>query len=538
MFDLLITNARVIDGTGAPWFRAHVGVRDGRIADVFCGAPADAETVIDAGDAFLTPGFIDVHTHDDIAFLRRGGRGEKIVQGVTTIVTGNCSFSAYPFVGDDDAPLREHIGSLLGSIRPGEVFCDYAGYRAALQGGGIGPNLVSLVGHGPIRLAVLGNQSRPATPEERERMERLLDVQLEQGAAGLSLGLIYTPSSWADDAELRGLADVVAKRGRILAAHIRNYDAGIDESIEEFLALLKHSGCKGLLSHLQVCGSENWGRMPELLDRLEEARREGIDVSCDMYPYTAGSSTILQLLPPSAQEGGIDAIVDRLSEPESREIIRQAVVEDITADLNWRSKATQIGWDNIRIGGVEAESHKRYEGRFIAEAAESESRDPFDLAADLIVCDCGRSNMIMFQQDEGDLRKVLGHRLYMSGSDSIPRESGKPHPRGAGTFPRLLGEYALKDNLQSLEEAVRHMTSLPAQRFSLWDRGVVRPGAVADLVLFGATVIDGATYDEPTLPPKGIGTVIVGGKLVVVDGTPQSEMPGKVLDAGKRMSLA
>lgn len=531
MLDVLIKDCRVIDGTGAPWFRAHVGIADGRISGIFFGETPSATTVVTAGGAFLAPGFIDVHTHDDIAFLRSGVRKEKVLQGVTSIVTGNCSFSAYPFLEGGAMRLREHIGTLLGSVHPDEVFPDYAAYRSALHQKGLGPNLISLVGHGPIRLAVLGTEARPATGEERRQMEALLDAQLAQGAAGLSLGLIYTPSSYADTDELRGLAKVVAQHGRILAAHVRNYDAGIEQSIDEFLDLLEYSGAKGLLSHLQVCGSENWGKMPALLERLEEARRRGIDVACDMYPYTAGSSTILQLLPPSAQEGGVDAIIGRLSDPVERDVIRDAVVDNVTADLNWQSKATQIGWENIRIGGVETESHKRYEGRFFAEAADTENREPFDLASELIICDCGRTNLIMFQQDERDLREVLGHRLYMSGSDSIPRESGKPHPRGAGTFARLLGAYALKENLQSLEETVRHMTSLPAQRFGLWDRGVIRPGAAADLVLFNVGVIDGATYDEPTLPPAGIESVMVGGQFVVQQGTVRQAASGKVLDA-------
>lgn len=530
MLELLIADARIVDGSGAPWFVGHVGLADGRIASIGEGPRPAAREVVDASGCYLAPGFVDVHTHDDLAMLREPGRFEKVAQGVTTIVTGNCSFSNYPFVEAGAGVLREHLGSLLGTVSEQEIFADHSGYSRALAAAGIGPNVVSLVGHGPLRLAARGYAAGAVTAEERSRMEALLDRQLQQGAAGLSLGLVYPPSSWADRQELVGLASVVARHGKLLAAHVRNYDNGLEDAIDEFVDLLRASGAKGLLSHLQVCGRENWGKMPALLDRLEAIRREGVDITCDMYPYTAGSSTILQLLPPSSQEGGIDAIVEKLAEPASRETLRRVVSGEVAADPNWQSKITQIGWHNLRIGGVEEPSLKRYEGRFIAEAADEERRDPFDLAAELIACDCGRTNLIMFQQDEGDLRRVLGHRLHMAGSDSIPRAGGKPHPRAAGTFARLIAGAGNAD-APPLEEVIRRMTSLPAQRFGLWDRGLIKPGMAADLVLFGDAAGDRATYDDPRLPPVGVNAVLVGGVPVVEHGRATGQLPGRVLRA-------
>lgn len=530
MLDTLISNGLIIDGTGAPWFRGHIGIQGGRIAGIWEQDPPNAAQIINADGGFIAPGFIDVHTHDDIAFLRNAARPEKIVQGVTTIVTGNCSFSNYPAPEDlNVAGVAEHLETLLGPISRDEIFPNFAEYVRALEQQKLGPNLVSLVGHGPIRIAVMGFESRQATPVERLEMEKLLDLQLSQGAAGLSIGLVYTPGSWADDAELLGLAHVVARHGRLLAAHIRNYDYAVEAAIEEFIALLKRSGCKGLLSHLQVCGRENWGKMPALLERLEVARKDGVDIACDMYPYTAGSSTILQLLPPSALEGGSEAILRRLTEPQSLSNIRKAVVDDRADDPSWRSKVGQIGWGNIRIGGVEVESHRHYEGKSFAEIAQDQGRDAFEIATELMVCDCCRTNLVMFQQDEVDLRKVLSHRLFMAGSDSIPREGGRPHPRGSGTFTRLIGTYAFGENLSAIEEMVRHMTSMPAQRFGLWDRGTLRPGMVADIVLFNVSVLDQATYAQPRLEPTGIEKVIVAGEVVVEAGRITKARTGKVL---------
>lgn len=527
MFDLVIERANIIDGTGSPWFKASVAINADRIVGFVAPGTQESHRTLNGEGYFLAPGLVDVHTHDDIAMLREPARLEKIAQGVTTIVTGNCSFSAFPYLDSDNSKIQEHLGSLLGRIEDGELFADFSSYRRALEGR-IGPNVVALVGHGPLRLAVLGYQTAAASSEQLDRMQGLLSFQLSQGAAGLSLGLVYPPSSWANNDELLALATVVKQHDKILSAHIRNYDNDVEVAIEEFLDLLRVTGAKGLLSHLQVCGSANWGKMNLLLDRLEAARAEGIDVACDMYPYTAGSSTILQLLPPSAQDGGIDGTVEKLSDPIARSRIKDIVSGSITDSLDWHSKVAQIGWHNIRVGGVEAPGMKKYEGRFIAEAAENENREPFDLAAELIACDCGQTNIIMFQQDEGDLKKVLRHRLHMTGSDSIPRNGGLPHPRGAGAFSRLLRK-GFEPGGTPIEEIVRRMTSLPAQRFALWERGIVRPGMVADLVLFGPDVNDRATYDHPRLPPDGIKTVIIGGSVAVEEGRFTESFLGKVL---------
>ena len=527
---LVIRNARVIDGTGSPWFRGAVRIEQGRIAAVASRLDVDGAEEIDAGERYLAPGFIDAHAHDDLAYLRQPERREKVAQGVTTVVVGNCSFALYPQSPSSADALRQHFGALLGEVRAGETFADFRAYRERLEASGTAINLVSLVGHAGLRLAVMGWEQRPAAAAEREAMAALLAEQLRQGAHGLSLGLVYPPSAWADTTELVRLAEVVAEHGALLAAHIRSYEGGLVASVEEFLAILRSGEASGLLSHLQVAGRPYWGSVPHAINRLEAARREGVDVSFDMYPYPAGSSTILQLLPPSAQEGGVDALLARLADPDRREALRCAVEEgEAPADPGWESKVRLIGWENVRIGGVGDPSLSRLEGRSLAEIAAEEGGEPFALLLRLIEQDRGRTNIVMFQLDQGDLRAALTHRLHMLCSDGLPREGGRPHPRGFGAFPRYLGRVARDEGWLPLEEAVRHMTALPAQRFGLADRGLVRPGMAADLVLFAPDVADRATFEEPARLPHGITDVWVAGTPVLRDAAPTGARPGRVL---------
>lgn len=527
---LLIKGARVIDGTGAPWFPADVLVERGRIAAVgpMLDAP-DAEP-LEAQGRFLSPGFIDAHCHDDLIQLRQPGRPEKVAQGVTTVVVGNCSFGLYPQNPDSSAPLREHFGNLLGTVASEETFADFDTYRAALDGRGTAINLVSLVGHAALRLAVMGWQNRAATAEEREAMAALLADQLRQGAHGLSLGLVYPPSAWADRAELVRLAEVVAEHGALLTAHVRSYEGGLIASVDEFLDLLKAGGARGLLSHLQAAGRPYWGSLPRAVERLAIARKGGTDVSFDMYPYPAGSSTILQLLPPSALAGGVEALLARMAEADGLAALRRAVEDgEAPDDAGWESKIRLIGWENVRIGGVSADDLRPLEGLSLAEIAATRLEQPFDTLVRLIALDRGRTNIVMFQLDEADLETALSHPLHMLGSDGLPRETGKPHPRAFGSFPRYLARAIAGEGGLGLEDTVRHMTAVPAQRFGLSDRGLIRPGMVADLTLFTADVADCATFQNPTRPPHGITDVLVAGQFVLRDGEHTGARPGKAL---------
>ncbi len=526
-----IKDARVLDGTVASWCRADVQIMDGRIAAAAPQLPASGATIIAAEGRYLAPGFIDAHCHDDLAFLRDPDRPEKALQGVTSIVVGNCSFSLYPAPPHATDLLRGHFGGLLGETARSEVFADFSGYKAALEAPGIALNLVSLVGHAALRLAVMGYERRAATPVEIAAMQALLAPQLRAGAAGLSLGLVYPPSAFAERVELVALAETVRQAGGLLAAHVRSYEAGLMDSIEEFIGILATARVPGLLSHLQSAGRPNWGAIPGALARLEAAREAGIDISFDMYPYPAGSSYVLQLLPPAAQEGGLAALRARLADPTARAELRRWV-EEGSADAHAQSKIALIGWNNILISGVGNPGLKALEGQRMDAAAAALGIAPFDLLAKLVEEDEGRTAIVMFQLDDGDLQAACCHRLHMVGSDGLPRPGTRPHPRAFGTFPRILGPLRRDRHWFSLEDAIRRMTAIPAQRFGLSTRGLIRPGMVADLTLFEEAVTDHASFEEPAQTPSGITDVWVAGQPVVAEGKTTGLRPGKVLGQG------
>jgi N-acyl-D-amino-acid deacylase len=527
--DLLIRGARIIDGTGAPWFAGDARIRDGRIQSVGPSLPVADAATLDADGRYLAPGFIDAHCHDDLMCLREPERIEKAVQGVTTVVVGNCSFSLYPAAPQSAELLRQHFSALLGEVSADEVFDSLAGYRNELHRRGTALNLVSLVGHAALRLAVMGYERRPATPAERATMQAMLDRQLADGAAGLSLGLVYPPSAYADAAELVALAETVQARGKIVAAHIRSYEAGLIASMDEFLDVLRSANVPGLLSHLQSAGRPNWGNVPVAIERLEAARRQGVDVSFDMYPYPAGSSYVLQLLPPESLEGGLEGLQAQLRDPGRREALRRLVEEGSPDPHAAQSKIVLIGWGNVRISGTSNPALKHFEGKAMDVAAAEAGIAPFDLMARFIEEDAGQTAIVMFQLDEGDLRAACTHHLHMVGSDSLPRPGTKPHPRAYGTFPRVAGRLRRAEGWFSLEDAVRRMTSVAAQRFGLGDRGLVRPGMAADLVLFDEAIDDRATFDAPTELAMGVRYVWVAGEAIVADGRSTGMRPGRVL---------
>jgi N-acyl-D-amino-acid deacylase len=525
--DSLIREARVVDGTGGPWFQSDVLLRDGRIAAIGKSLPADGATIVEARGRYLAPGFIDAHCHDDLICLREPGRIEKIAQGVTTLVVGNCSFSLYPATAQSAPSLRKHFSTLLGEVLPEEVFESLAGYRDAVHRRGVALNLVSLVGHAALRIAVIGHDRRAATPAECAQMQALLADQLRAGAVGLSLGLVYPPSAYADRDELLALSRTVQQNGKLLAAHIRGYEGDLLDSIDEFVDLLKTTSAPGLLSHLQLAGRPNWGRMGQALDKLEQARAQGVDVSFDMYPYPAGSSYILQLLPTAALEGGFDGLVARLKQADFREKLRLYLEGKDTSGAP-PSKVSLIGWENVRISGVSNPELKNLEGLDMVQAAARPAITPFDLLIRLILEDQGQTGIVMFQLDEKDLHAACTHRLHMVGSDGLPRPGTKPHPRAYGTFPRVAGRLR-REGWFSLEDAVCRMTSRAAERFGLTDRGLIRPGMVADLVLFDEAIDDCATFDSPTQLPTGIDHVLVAGEMVMENGKMTGRLPGRVL---------
>lgn len=503
-FSLLLRGGVVADGTGAALASGDVGVVGGRVRLLAPGASASADEVIDVSGLVVAPGFIDAHTHSDTACIDLRDEAQvfaSVLQGVTTEIAGNCGHSAFP-------------GRYSG----------LAALSDAHRDGGRANNLASLVGHGTLRSTVVGYEARTATSIEIDRMVSLLDEALSDGAVGLSTGLIYTPGAYADTAELTALASVAARHGKPYVTHLRNEMSGVSGAIEEAVAIAWDSGAALHVSHHKTAGKYAWGRTSVTLARLAELRESGMDVTCDVYPYTAGSTALNAMLPPWAHDGGTERLLERLRDPSQRDLVRKAIAEGVPG---WENTVGNGGWDRIAVAG--APRHAAYQGRTIAALADAAGMDAVDLVAELLLAEDGDVTIISHSMREDDVRRVLAAGFAMIGSDGVPT-AGLPHPRWAGSFARVLGHYTREAGLFDVAEAVRKMTGATAARFGLTDRGVLRDGAHADLAVFDAArVADRATFAVPLTPPEGVALVVVGGTVVVRDGALTTARPGQVV---------
>jgi len=501
---------QVMDGTGAPGFVADVRVAGERIADVGpCAEAHVADRVVDGSGLTLAPGFVDVHSHADLSPFLSIDDTTKLLQGVTTEVTGNCGASllAGPLAAED-RPLLERAARAAGAgprlDRPADVL-------RALDGARPVTNQAPLVGHAGIRRRVLGDVRRPPTAAEAAAMRGLVDEALDAGAFGLSSGLFYAPGAYAEPDELAGLLEGRRGQAVVYASHIRNEGSGLVDAVAEFLAVGRASGVRLELSHHKAAGLVNWGGTRQTLAMVAQARAEGVEVALDAYPYGASSTSVSANLPPWALEGGRDAALARLADPATRARIRH----DCEAGLpGWESMVAETGYDRMIVAHVPDHAG---EGRTLAQIAQEAGVAPFDAMADVLVRSRLEAMMIVRSMDEADLRRVLADGQCWIGSDGTAyHEDGKPHPRLTGTFPRVLGPVVRQWGAFSLEEAVRRMTWGPAQWFAVPDRGRIAPGMVADLVLFDAgQVADGSTFASPRLPPVGIAGVWLAGRQVV-----------------------
>lgn len=527
MLDVKIEGATVIDGTGAAGNRTDVGIHDETIAAVGDLSREAAGRVVSAAGKVLAPGFIDMHSHSDWSLWANRRAESKVRQGVTTEVVGNCGFSPAP-------ATTEHLDDLKAfalRVWPAMHFRwrSVGEYLDALDAEGLALNAVQLVGHGALRIAAMGFARRPPTPGELTRMQKLLADAIEDGAWGLSTGLIYAPGSYATTEEIVDLARASRRRG-FYASHIRGEGDTLLDAVGEAIRIGRESDLPVQVSHIKAAGRPNWGKVADALALIDTAAADGLDVMADAYPYTASSTLIRTLLPDWALEGGIDAMLERLRDAGTRERMRR----DVENPAAGQSLVQRVGWDNVMI--AYAPSRKDAEGRRVSELATARGLSPFDTVVEVIEAEAGKGHMILFQLDEADVRCALGHPLVMIGSDGSAlapygdMADGKPHPRSYGTFPRVLGEYAREQCVLSLAQAIHKMTGLPARRFGLADRGVIQVGAKADLVVLDpARVADRATYEDPHRYPVGIEHVLVNGRVVVSDGEHSGDLPGRVL---------
>lgn len=518
MYDLIIKNGKIIDGTGAGWYRGDVAISGDRIAAVGTRLEG-AERIIDASGLFVSPGFIDAHSHSDGAILINPRAESKIRQGVTTEVIGQCGTSAAPrekLNAEMKAMLAEQ-GLELSSLTMKD-------YLQLVEERGSAVNIVPLIGHGTVREEVMGYDNRPCTPAELEKMKALVAQAMEDGAFGMTTGLIYPPSCYGDAHEMHELARVVASYGGFYATHMRNEADGLLQSIEETLEVARQAGLPVHISHYKVCGEDNWGKSTQGFELIEAARRNGLEVTLDQYPYTATSNALKSMIPSWAHEGGNEGLRRCLEDAELRARIRQEML------------AAGHVWDKVLVSRCRHSENKQYEGRNLVEIGQMMGMEPVDATLELLLSDDFQCQRIRFAMDEDEVARIMQHPLVMIGSDASclattgPLSQGKPHPRAYGTFARVLGHYVREKQVLRLEEAVRKMTSLPAGRFGLWHRGLIRPGFFADITIFDAErIIDRATFTEPHQYADGIEYVIVNGQLAVEKGEHTGNLPGRAL---------
>ncbi|MFF2995870.1 amidohydrolase family protein [Streptomyces sp. NPDC057950] len=536
MMDLVIRDAEVVDGTAGPSYRADVGIEGGRITTVVkegaaagCLRPV-ARRVLDAEGLALAPGFIDMHAHSDLALLRDPEHTAKAAQGVTLEVIGQDGLSYAPV---DDRTLAEVRRAITGwngygddidfSWRSVGEYLDRLDH--GFDGEGIAVNAAYLVPQGTVRMLAVGWEDRPATERELDRMRRLVADGLREGAVGMSSGLTYTPGMYAPDAELTELCRVVAGHGGYYCPHHRSYGAGALEAYEEMVALTREAGCPLHLAHATMNFGVNEGRAPELLALLDRALAEGADISLDTYPYTPGCTTLVAMLPSWASEGGPEAVLARLADDGSAERIRHHM-EVVGAD---GCHGVPIEWDTIEISGVTEPALAQYVGSTVRQSADRLGEDPWTTARRILLDDRLGATILQHVGHEENVRAIMRHRVHTGGSDGILR-GDKPHPRAYGTFPQYLGRYVRELGVLSLEECVAHLTGRPAARLRLPDRGLVREGYRADLVLFDpATVAAGSTFEAPRTLPTGIPYVLVDGRFVIEDGRRTDVLAGRAV---------
>jgi len=526
LLDILIKNGQVIDGAGNPWFRADVGIQGDQIVQARYGIQTEAKKVIDSAGLIVSPGFIDMHTHSDVRVFTHPEEDSKLMQGITTALIGQDGLSVAPLDEANKPPMMLRVSGLLGTYLKEWSWNSMAEYLSALDALPPATNTMMLVPHGAIRAMVVGWENRPANGNELDRMKRILAQAMEEGGCGFSTGLIYPPGIYADRTEMVELCKVTARYGGFFVVHMRNEGDYVLDSIQEVSGICLEAGCPLHISHLKVAGQKNWGRAGEVLALLEEARGKGLDVTFDQYPYIAGSTMLDAVIPPRFHAGGTAKLLERLKNPAIREEIRQ-VQENIKPE-RWDNWIDAIGWTNIIVSAVKTDANRFAEGKSIAEIAKETGKTPVDAVCDLLIAEENAVTMVLFYGSEDDVKEIMRSEYMTLCSDGIV--GGKPHPRVYGTCARFLGKYVREEKVLTLPQAIKRMTSFPAQRLALQNRGLIREGLVADITIFNPdTIIDKGTYAEPNQYPQGIEYVIVGGQIAVEKGKITPVRAGRVL---------
>lgn len=521
MFDSIIKNATIIDGSGKEGFAADIGISNDRIAKIG-KIEESGKQIIDAKGLVVSPGFVDCHSHSDYYLIINPLAESKVRQGVTTEIGGNCGYSAAPLCGE---ALDERKNAYKKSYNIEHDWQDAKGYFKRLERQGISVNFALLIGHNTIRSSVIGGGSREPNKNEMSQMKEMIQQAMKDGAIGISTGLAYGPACFAKKEELIELCKEARKHNSIFTVHMRSEGNGLLEAIEESIFIAKEAEIPLQISHLKTYGEENWHKLDSVFELVEKARAGGLDVSCDRYPYTAANTGLHNVLPNWVLDGGIKKELERLKDKGIRKKIRK--------ELQQTKKHI---WNKIMISEVITEKNKIYEGKRVSEAAVLAKKEPLEFVFDLLVEDEIAVDAIFFKMSGENLKSILKKPYVMVGSDSGARADygalgrGRSHPRTFGTFPRVLGRYVRDEKILDLPTAIKKMTSEPCKKFNIKKRGLIKEGYFADIVIFNhETIIDTATYEEPHKYPIGVEYVIVNGKTTVEKAKHLGAKPGRVL---------
>jgi N-acyl-D-amino-acid deacylase len=512
-FDLLIRGGRVVDGTGNPSFVGDVGVRDGRVAAVGRLAGRTAARTIDATGLAVAPGFIDIHNHSDDTIVEDGNAESMIRQGVTSMIFGEGLSAA-----------------------PSERWKDFASYFSELRRRGISTNVGSYIGSGTVWTTVHGSKAGPPTPDELSRMRAVVREAMEQGALGVASSLSGPPGVWIDTDTLVAMCEVAGEYGGIYSTHMRTEGEGVFKAVAEALEIGRRARLPVDIIHLKIAEHKLWGKMPDLVAMIANARAQGQLVEANVYPYRAGQNNLSSIIPPWAHEGGSEAMIRRLKDPALRPRLEKEILNGIPGS-DWYNHYTATGgWDGMLLVTLRNPKHKQFEGKRMSEVIKAAGKPPLDVLFELLIENDGSVPTVYFHHSEEDMRYALKQPFVSVGSDGGalktegPLSAGHPHPRYYGTFPRVLGRYVREAKLLTLEDAVRKMTSANAAKIRVYDRGLLRPGQWADVTVFNPeTIIDNATFEKPHQYASGVEYVVVNGQVVLEKGKHTGARPGVIL---------
>ncbi|MCJ7623810.1 MAG: D-aminoacylase [Anaerolineaceae bacterium] len=524
MTDILIKNGQVIDGSGVVGKFADVAIRGDQIIDIGSLEGVKADQVIDAAGKIVSPGFIDMHSHHDMACLVNREADSLVQQGITTVVSGQCGISPAPLSDE----TRDQVLQMMADDEfpiPWDRINSFASFLDMIEEFGTSVNIHQIVGQGMVRSAVMGYRADRPNEDQIEQMQNIVSKAMDEGAIGISTGLIYPPGSYASIDELIEVTKPVGERGGIYFSHIRGEGDSLIDAIEEEIEIGRKTGAAIHHSHYKAAGQENWDQAILGLELIDNARSEGVSMTADMYPYLAGGTGLMAILPEWAQEGGFEDVAKRLTDPEVR--------RKMTDSMKNEGFFKIADWTKVLIPGS---ANPAYIGKYIAELADEAGKTPYDWIFDALSETKGQTSMILFMMSEENVKMQLPHPCMMIGTDGVgmpfegPRAKGAPHPRSFGTYPKVLGKYVREEKVLTLEDAIRRMTGYPAETLGYSDRGFIRKGYKADLVIFDPeTIIDKADYVNPFQKPAGIDYVLVNGRVVVNGGIHSHELPGVVI---------